>query len=69
MLRGSTSSVPFSTTSDYRLKENVKPMSDVWDKIKVLKPVNFTWKKAPNEHAIDGFVAMNFKRYVRSCNR
>ena len=32
----STSSVSFSTTSDYRLKENVKPMSDVWDKIKFL---------------------------------
>ena len=53
----STSSVSFSTTSDYRLKENVKPMSDVWDKIKALKPVNFTWKKAPNEPAINGFIA------------
>jgi len=40
----SSSSVSYGTTSDYRLKENVKPMADVWDKVKALKPVNFTWK-------------------------
>ena len=52
-----SSSVAFNTSSDYRLKENIKPMSDVWDKIKALKPVNFTWKKAPSDPPHDGFIA------------
>ena len=53
----SSSSVSYGTTSDYRLKENVKPMADVWDKVKALKPVNFTWKKDPTDPAVDGFIA------------
>ena len=53
----SSSSVSYGTTSDYRLKENVKPMADVWDKVKALKPVNFTWKKDPSDPAVDGFIA------------
>ena len=53
----SSSSVSYGTTSDYRVKENVKPMADVWDKVKALKPVNFTWKKDPTDSAVDGFIA------------
>jgi len=53
----SSSTVSYGTSSDYRVKENVKPMADVWDKVKALKPVNFTWKNYPTDPAVDGFIA------------
>ena len=51
------SSVSFNTTSDYRIKENIKPMTDAWDKIKAIKLVNFTWKTHKTEPAQDGVIA------------
>jgi len=51
------SSVSFNTTSDYRVKENIKPMSDAWDKIKAIKLINFTWKTNKTEPAQDGVIA------------
>ena len=55
MIFVSTSSVS-SAQPQLSFKKNVKPMSDVWDKIKACKPVNFAWKKAPNE-TIDRLLA------------
>lgn len=40
----SGSTVTYGTGSDYRLKENVQPISNALDKITALKPVAFTWK-------------------------
>lgn len=51
------SSVSFNTTSDHRVKENIKPMSDAWDKIKAINLVNFTWKTHKTEPAQDGVIA------------
>ena len=39
---GTTTS--YVTTSDYRLKENVIPMTGALDKIALLNPVTYTWK-------------------------
>ena len=39
-----TSTTYFNTSSDYRLKENVTPMSEGITKIKLLKPCTWTWK-------------------------
>ena len=48
------SSVTFSTTSDYRLKENVTPMSGATAQTKLLKPCNFDWIAGGN---VNGFIA------------
>lgn len=39
---GSTTS--YGTTSDYRLKENVQPMTGALAKVQTLNPVTYTWK-------------------------
>jgi hypothetical protein len=39
-----TSSTSYNTTSDYRLKENVAPMTGALAKIAALKPVTYKWK-------------------------
>ena len=36
--------VAYNTSSDYRLKENVAPMSGSIDRLKQLKPCTWTWK-------------------------
>jgi hypothetical protein len=40
----SGSTTTYSTSSDYRLKENVAPMEGALEKIAALKPVTYTWK-------------------------
>lgn len=45
----------FNTSSDYRLKENVKPMTGALEAILALKPVTYTWKVNGSEG--EGFIA------------
>jgi hypothetical protein len=40
----SASSTAYVTSSDYRLKENIVPMTGALDKVAQLKPVTYTWK-------------------------
>ncbi len=40
----STSATTYATSSDYRLKKNVRPMTDALQKISQLNPVLFDWK-------------------------
>ena len=53
---GSTSSVSYSSASDYRLKENVVAISDGISRLKLLKPSKFNFKVTPDE-TVDGFLA------------
>jgi len=48
-------STTYATTSDYRLKENVAPMTGALSLVAALKPCTYTWKKngAPSQ----GFIA------------
>jgi hypothetical protein len=39
-----TASTTYSTSSDYRLKENIAPMTGALAKISALKPVTYKWK-------------------------
>jgi hypothetical protein len=39
-----TTATAYSTSSDYRLKENPTPMTGALDVVAALKPVDFTWK-------------------------
>jgi hypothetical protein len=49
------SGVTFTTTSDYRLKENVRPATNVLDRVAKLKPCLFNWKESGSEEL--GFIA------------
>ena len=46
----------FSTSSDYRLKENVVSITDGITKLKTLKPYRFNYKHTPDK-VVDGFFA------------
>jgi hypothetical protein len=51
-----TTAVAYNTSSDYRLKENIVPITGALSKVALLKPVTYTWKSAPDE-AGEGFIA------------
>ena len=57
-----TTTVSYTTSSDYRLKENIVPMTGALDKVLQLKPVNYTWK----QDGLDGqgFIAHELQTIV-----
>ena len=59
---GNTSSTSYNTSSDYRLKEDVQPMSGSIDRVKTLNPVNFAWKVDGSR--VDGFLAHETQEVV-----
>jgi hypothetical protein len=48
-------SVAYNTTSDYRLKENIQPMTGALEKVALLKPCTYTWKATGEQ--TQGFIA------------
>lgn len=52
----SASSTLYSTSSDYRLKQNVVPLSDGINRVKMLKPRRFQFISDPTK-TMDGFLA------------
>jgi hypothetical protein len=50
-----SSSTSYNTSSDYRLKEDLKPMVNSLERLQNLKPVNFAWKSTGER--VDGFIA------------
>lgn len=55
----------FTNFSDYRLKENIAPMTGALAKVAVLKPVTYTWKE--NGSAGQGFIAHELAEVVPDC--
>jgi hypothetical protein len=51
----SGSTVAYNTSSDYRLKDNIAPLTGALKKVAQLKPVTYTWKE--DNSAADGFIA------------
>jgi hypothetical protein len=49
------SSTSYVTSSDYRLKEDIAPMTGALAKVALLKPVTYKWKS--NGSASEGFIA------------
>jgi hypothetical protein len=49
------STTVYSTTSDYRLKENIAPMTGALARVALLKPSTYTWKATGEES--QGFIA------------
>jgi hypothetical protein len=57
-----TTGVLFNTTSDYRLKSNVQPVTSGLSVINQLNPVNFTW--ISDNEADTGFLAHEFQAVI-----
>jgi hypothetical protein len=58
-------SVAYNTSSDYRLKENIAPMTGALDKVSALKPVTYTWKDGGSTG--QGFIAHELQAIVPDC--
>jgi hypothetical protein len=52
----------FATSSDYRLKENVQPMTGALARIAALKPVTYRWKVDGSDG--EGFIAHELQQVV-----
>jgi hypothetical protein len=64
-ISASTTATTYSTSSDYRLKENVAPMTGALDKVTQLKPCTYTWKS--NGSNGQGFIAHELQTVVPDC--
>ena len=54
---GSSTTVAFNTSSDYRLKENIDYTWDATSRLKDLKPARFSWIADDTNTLVDGFIA------------
>ena len=54
--------IAYNTTSDYRLKENIAPMTGALAKVAQLKPVTYTWKL--DGASGEGFIAHELKDII-----
>ncbi len=55
-ISGNGSTTTYSTTSDYRLKQNVKPLQGAWARIQQCRPCEYEFKAQPGE-VVRGFIA------------
>jgi hypothetical protein len=60
-----TSSTTYNTSSDYRLKHDIAPMTGALAKIAQLKPVTYKWKVDGEEG--QGFIAHELQEVVPDC--
>jgi hypothetical protein len=60
-----TNTVAYSTSSDYRLKDNITPMSGALAKVAALKPVTYKWKADGSDG--EGFIAHELQAVVPQC--
>ena len=60
-----TSSIQYLTTSDYRLKENIVPMTGALATVQALKPVTYKWKTDGSDG--QGFIAHELQAVVPDC--
>jgi hypothetical protein len=57
-----TTGVLYTTTSDYRLKQDVQPMTGALDRVAQLKPVTYKWKSDGSDG--EGFIAHELQAVV-----
>ena len=60
-----TTATTYNTSSDYRLKENVQPMTGALAIVTALKPVTFNWKTDGSDG--QGFIAHELQAVVPDC--
>jgi hypothetical protein len=63
--RTGASTVAYNTSSDYRLKENIAPMTGALDTVAQLKPVTYNWKEDGSDG--QGFIAHELAEVVPDC--
>jgi hypothetical protein len=61
----SGSSTTYSTSSDYRLKQDIAPMTGALTRVAALKPVTYKWKVDGTEG--QGFIAHELQAVVPEC--
>ena len=64
-ITSTTSATSYNTSSDYRLKENVQPMTGALTTVSQLKPCTYTWKNSGV--ASQGFIAHELQEVVPDC--
>jgi hypothetical protein len=64
-IQTSGSNTSYNTSSDYRLKENIAPMTGALDKVAQLKPCTYVWKRdsVPSQ----GFIAHELAEVMPDC--
>ena len=60
-----TNSTTYTTSSDYRLKESIAPMTGALARVSLLKPVTYKWKGSKVDG--QGFVAHELAEIVPEC--
>ena len=60
-----TTAVAYNTSSDYRLKENIAPMTGALAKVTQLKPVTYKWKEDGSDG--EGFIAHELAEVKPDC--
>jgi hypothetical protein len=65
ILSGNGTNTSYNTSSDYRLKENIAPMTGALDTVAQLKPCTYTWKV--NGSTGQGFIAHELQEVVPEC--
>jgi hypothetical protein len=58
-------STAYNTSSDYRLKENIQPMTGALAKVAALKPCTYNWKADGSDG--EGFIAHELQAVVPQC--
>jgi hypothetical protein len=64
-IQTSGSNTSYNTSSDYRLKENIAPMTGALAKVALLKPCTFVWKR--DSVASQGFIAHELAEVMPDC--
>jgi hypothetical protein len=59
------SATSYNTSSDYRLKESIAPMTGALDKVALLKPCTYKWKVDGSDS--QGFIAHELQAVVPDC--
>ena len=60
-----TTTVAYNTSSDYRLKEDIAPMTGALAKVTALKPCTYKWKSDGTDG--QGFIAHELDEVVQGC--
>ena len=59
-----TAGTTYSTTSDVRLKKNIKTITDGTEKLMSMNPVTHGWKADPEAGTVHGFIAQEMMNIV-----
>jgi hypothetical protein len=66
-ISSNNSTVTYGSTSDYRVKTNIQPISGALAKVTQLKPVTYDWKPEFAEGNSQGFIAHELAEVVPDC--